>query len=69
KGFYLAITTIAAQIMFPLFIIHMPDRVFGGSLGLKMEPARLWGIVFNTDRSLYYLTPIFAERIRYNIFL
>jgi branched-chain amino acid transport system permease protein len=55
KGFYLAITTIAAQIMFPLFIIHMPDRVFGGSLGLKMEPARLWGIVFNTDRSLYYL--------------
>jgi len=55
KGLYLAITTIAAQIVFPLFIMHLPASWFGALLGLKIEPATLGGITFNTDISLYYL--------------
>lgn len=60
KGFYLAMTTIAAQIMFPLIIMHMPDRWFGGALGLKLEPATLFGITFDSDKSLYYLIMVTA---------
>ena len=40
KGFYLAMTTIAAQVIFPLIIMHMPDEWFGGAIGLNLEPAR-----------------------------
>ena len=54
KGFYLAMTTIAAQVIFPLIIMHMPDSMFGGAIGLNLEPARLGPIVFNSDTSLYY---------------
>lgn len=55
KGFYLAMTTIAAQIMFPLIIMHLPEQWFGGAVGLQLEPARLFGLTFETDVSLYYL--------------
>lgn len=55
KGFYLALTTIAAQIIFPLLIMSLPDEWCGGAIGLRIEPARLGGIIFNTDISLYYL--------------
>jgi branched-chain amino acid transport system permease protein len=55
KGFYLAMTTIAAQVIFPLIVMHMPRSWFGGAIGLNLEPARLGGITFNTDISLYYL--------------
>jgi branched-chain amino acid transport system permease protein len=55
KGFYLAMTTIAAQVIFPLIIMHMPDGWFGGAIGLNIEPAKLGGITFNSDTSLYYL--------------
>jgi branched-chain amino acid transport system permease protein len=55
KSFYLAMTTIAAQIVFPIMIIHLPRGWFGGAYGLSVEPAKLWGLTFNTDVSLYYL--------------
>jgi branched-chain amino acid transport system permease protein len=54
KGFYLAITTIAAQVIFPLIIMHMPSNWFGGAIGLNLDPARLGPITFDTDVSLYY---------------
>jgi len=54
KGFYLAMTTIAAQIIFPLLIMHLPESWFGGALGLNLDPAKLGGITFDTDISLYY---------------
>jgi len=55
KGFYLAMTTIAAQIIFPLIIMHMPEVVFGGAVGLSLDPAKLGNITFDTDISLFYL--------------
>ena len=60
KGFYLAMTTIAAQVIFPLIIMHMPDSWFGGAIGLSIEPAQLGGITFDSDTSLYYLIMITA---------
>ena len=60
KGFYLAMTTIAAQVIFPLIIMHMPDSWFGGAIGLSLEPAQLAGITFDSDTSLYYLIMITA---------
>jgi len=60
KGFYLAMTTIAAQVIFPLIIMHMPDSWFGGAIGLSIDPAHLAGITFDSDTSLYYLIIITA---------
>lgn len=53
KGFYLALTTIAAQTLFHFFFLNLPW--FGGSNGLQLEPATLFGFAFVSDRSLYYL--------------
>jgi len=60
KGFYLAMTTIAAQEIFPLIIMHMPQEWFGGAIGLTLEPARLGPVTFDSDISLYYLIMITA---------
>lgn len=55
KGFYLALTTIAAQFIFHFVVLNLPSSWFGGVNGFSLEPARLGNFVFNTDRSLYYL--------------
>ena len=55
KGFYLALTTMTAQVIFPILIMQLPDKLFGGAIGLRIEPGTFLGITFNTDRSLYYL--------------
>jgi branched-chain amino acid transport system permease protein len=53
KGFYLALTTIAAQALFHFFVLNLPW--FGGSNGLTLDPASLFGFAFATDFSIYYL--------------
>ena len=55
KGFYLALTTIAAQFIFHFLVLNLPSAWLGGVTGFSLEPARLGSIVFDTDRSLYYL--------------
>jgi len=60
KGFYLALTTMTAQVIFPLLIMALPDKLFGGAIGLRIEPAKFLGITFNTDRSLYYMNMFFV---------
>jgi len=55
KGFYLALTTIAAQFIFSFAVFNLPASWLGASNGISLEPARLGGIVFNTDTSIYYL--------------
>jgi branched-chain amino acid transport system permease protein len=68
KRFYLALTTIAAQMVFPSIILHLPQRWFGGAIGLSIEPAQLGGIIFNTDVSLYYLILVVAMLMIYFAF-
>lgn len=60
KGFYLAMTTIAAQTIFPLLVMHLPDKWCGGAIGLNLAPASLAGLTFDTDRSLYYFILVTA---------
>ncbi|MBI3993682.1 MAG: branched-chain amino acid ABC transporter permease [Candidatus Lambdaproteobacteria bacterium] len=55
KGFYLALTTIAAQFIFHFAVLNLPVSWLGGSNGISMHPARLGGIEFSTDVSIYYL--------------
>lgn len=55
KGFYLALTTIAAQIMFPIVMIRLPDRWFGGTAGLPVDPPVVFGVAADTPRAIYWL--------------
>jgi len=54
KGLYLAIATIAAS-----FILHFVfanwTRVTGGTAGLSLPPAKIFGIVLDTEFRLYWL--------------
>ncbi len=60
KGFYLALTTIAAQFIFHFLILNLPSSWFGGSNGISLKPASLFGFSFATDNSLYYLCLVVA---------
>jgi branched-chain amino acid transport system permease protein len=55
KGFYLALTTIAAQALFHFLILNLPQSWLGGSNGISLEPAQLFGVVLASDRASYYL--------------
>lgn len=55
KGFYLALTTIAAQILFHFLVLNLPARWLGGSNGITLEPAHLAGFAIDTDTRIYYL--------------
>jgi branched-chain amino acid transport system permease protein len=54
KGFYLAISTIAAQFII-LWIINHWDKVTGGFLGITVPIPSILGIEFDTQKSFYYL--------------
>lgn len=55
KGFYLVLTTIAAQSIFHFLVLNLPQSWLGGSNGLALAPASLFGFAFASDRSIYYL--------------
>ena len=55
KGFYLALTTLAAQFLFVFVVLNLPSSWLGGVNGFSLQPARMGGIVFDTDRALYLL--------------
>lgn len=54
KGFYLAITTIAAQFII-IWVINHWTSVTGGFVGLEVPRASIFGFVFKTEASQYYL--------------
>ncbi|MDY6878616.1 MAG: branched-chain amino acid ABC transporter permease [Desulfatiglans sp.] len=55
KGFYLALTTIAAQFVFSFAMLKLPKSWFGQSEGLRLDPVSLFGLEFDTDMKMYYL--------------
>ncbi len=55
KGFYMALTSIAAQVMFVFIMLKLPVSWFGQSSGLGLQPAAFGGFLFNTDFRIYYL--------------
>jgi branched-chain amino acid transport system permease protein len=58
KGFYLAITTIAAQFIIIWVINHW--NYTGGFLGIKVPYASIGGLVFRSETSQFYLIIIIA---------
>lgn len=55
KGFYLALTTLAAQFVFHFAILNLPGSWFGGSQGLRMSSPELFGFRFGSDTRMFYL--------------
>lgn len=54
KGFYLAITTIAAQFII-IWVINHWSGVTGGFTGITVPPASIFGLSLVTERSQFYL--------------
>ncbi len=54
KGLYLAIATLAAQVIFEWVFTNWTG-VTGGIRGLNVEPASMLGFAFDTDRRTYFL--------------
>ena len=54
KGFYLAITTIAAQFIIIWIINHWTD-VTKGSMGLAVDAASIGPLIFDSEASQYFL--------------
>lgn len=55
RGFYLALTTLAAQVMFPIIVMALPMAWLGGLVGLPVTPPALFGIGLSTPGRLYWL--------------
>jgi branched-chain amino acid transport system permease protein len=56
KGFYLALTTIAAQALFHFLVLNLPGSWLGGAGGLHLEKLTLMGIDISNDRSIYWFS-------------
>lgn len=54
KGIYLAISTMAAQLILEYVFLHASDLTGGGN-GLPVNPPELLGFAFNTDARIFYL--------------
>lgn len=56
KGFYLALTTLAAQVLFPIVVLGAPQDWFGGLVGLPVEPLEIAGYDLSAPGPFYYFT-------------
>lgn len=54
KGIYLAIATLAAQLILEYVFLHW-DAVTGGASGMLLDPPAILGFSFNTDERFYWL--------------
>lgn len=68
KGFYLALTTIAAQFVFHFAVLNLPSQWLGGSNGITVPPATLFGYRLVSDTSVYYLCLAVAVIMVYGAF-
>jgi len=70
KGFYLAMSTLAAQFIIPWFIRNTFPEIFNGAQGLNVQVPVLFGIEFNTPQRYIYLTLtvlIITTVVAYNV--
>nr|WP_321255120.1 branched-chain amino acid ABC transporter permease [uncultured Pseudodesulfovibrio sp.] len=59
KGIYLAIATLAAQLVLEYVFLH-GGALTGGSNGLLLDPPQMFGFSFDTEGRMYYLLFAFA---------
>jgi branched-chain amino acid transport system permease protein len=55
KGLYLCIATLAAQFIFEYLFLHL-EFLTRGIRGINVPPPRLGSLVFDTEKSFYYIT-------------
>jgi branched-chain amino acid transport system permease protein len=60
KGFYLALTTLAAQVLFPIVVLGLPAEWLGGLVGMPVEPLVVAGYTISSPGQFYYFTLAFA---------
>jgi branched-chain amino acid transport system permease protein len=56
KGLYLALTTLSAQVIFPIVILALPADWFGGLAGMAVEPIRFAGVTLGSPMQNYYFS-------------
>ncbi len=56
KGFYLAMSTLAAQFIIPWFTRNAFPKLLNGAQGLNVQAPELFGVVFNTPQRYLYIT-------------
>lgn len=56
KGFYLALTTLAAQVLFPIVILGLPASWLGGLVGMPVPALNIAGYTISSPTQLYYFT-------------
>jgi len=54
KGIYLAIATLAAQLILEYVFLHW-ESVTGGSRGLSVDAPKILGFAFDSERKMFYL--------------
>jgi len=59
KGIYLAIATLAAQLILEYVFLHW-ESVTGGTVGLPVDSPTIFGYVFDTDPKFFYMTLVAA---------
>jgi branched-chain amino acid transport system permease protein len=59
RGFYLAISTVAAQFII-IWVINHWTGLTGGFMGMKVPYAEFFGFTFDSDRSQFYLVFVIA---------
>lgn len=62
KGFYLAISTIAAQFII-IWVINHWSSVTGGFLGISVPPASIGGLSFTSQGSQFYLIMVITALV------
>jgi len=55
KGFYLAMATLAAQLIIPTLLVNIRPDITGGTHSLIVQPPIIAGIKFNTQAKMFYL--------------
>jgi len=55
KGFYLAMATLAAQMILTQAFLYLWPEVLGGALGISIPPPSLFWFHFASSESIYYL--------------
>ncbi|CAN5605860.1 hypothetical protein BH23PSE1_BH23PSE1_01390 [soil metagenome] len=68
KGLYLALTTLAAQAMFPIVIYAMPTSWFSGLAGMPVQPLAIAGISVGTPVAFYYFTLVLVALLTLSAF-
>ncbi|WP_428249672.1 branched-chain amino acid ABC transporter permease [Ferrovibrio sp.] len=68
KGFYLALTTLAAQVLFPIVILGLPQDWLGGLVGLPVQPLSIAGYNIGSPKQFYYFTLVLTLLSSYAVF-